>query len=117
MQKGGGAPGGIDVTECNDGTVCPCSPHAHRLPLELKLPPADAYHKLRHTIEEVNALIATHYGDDERHRVGGWAGGVAGGQELELRVPHQKMRASGRNCLTHITTPCRRCRRCCSWTR
>lgn len=40
-----------------------------RLLLELKLPPADAYHKLRHTIEEVNALIATHYGDDEAHRV------------------------------------------------
>ncbi|KAG2486973.1 hypothetical protein HYH03_014346 [Edaphochlamys debaryana] len=29
-----------------------------RLITELKLPPADAYHKLRHTIEEVNNLIA-----------------------------------------------------------
>lgn len=29
-----------------------------RLITELKLPPADAYHKLRHTIEEVNALIS-----------------------------------------------------------
>eukprot|EP00735_Rhodelphis_limneticus_P008737 TRINITY_DN2227_c0_g1::TRINITY_DN2227_c0_g1_i1::g.6655::m.6655 TRINITY_DN2227_c0_g1::TRINITY_DN2227_c0_g1_i1::g.6655 ORF type:complete len:985 (+),score=308.55,sp/Q5F3X4/U5S1_CHICK/61.14/0.0,GTP_EFTU/PF00009.22/2.7e-47,EFG_IV/PF03764.13/2.7e+03,EFG_IV/PF03764.13/8.7e-27,EFG_C/PF00679.19/1.7e+03,EFG_C/PF00679.19/2e-21,Miro/PF08477.8/5.2e-08,GTP_EFTU_D2/PF03144.20/2.8e-07,EFG_II/PF14492.1/1.2e-05,MMR_HSR1/PF01926.18/2.2e-05,Dynamin_N/PF00350.18/0.4,Dynamin_N/PF00350.18/1.9,Ras/PF00071.17/0.0052,Se len=28
-----------------------------RLILELKLPPADAYHKLRHTIDEVNNLI------------------------------------------------------------
>lgn len=28
-----------------------------RLVLELKLPPADAYHKLRHTIEEVNNII------------------------------------------------------------
>ena len=28
-----------------------------RLVLELKLPPADAYHKLRHTIDEVNNLI------------------------------------------------------------
>ena len=29
-----------------------------RLIVELKLPPADAYHKLRHTIEEVNALVS-----------------------------------------------------------
>ncbi|MEW5309265.1 MAG: hypothetical protein WDW38_001161 [Sanguina aurantia] len=29
-----------------------------RLITELKLPPSDAYHKLRHTIEEVNAVIA-----------------------------------------------------------
>jgi U5 small nuclear ribonucleoprotein component len=29
-----------------------------RLILELKLPPADAYHKLKHTIEEVNAILA-----------------------------------------------------------
>ena len=28
-----------------------------RLITELKLPPADAYYKLRHTIEEVNAAI------------------------------------------------------------
>ena len=77
----------------------PTHPPPHRLPLELKLPPADAYHKLRHTIEEVNTLIATHYGDGERHRVGGrgraggasWQGqGQGRGQGL-----HQKMRASG----------------------
>ena len=29
-----------------------------RLVLELKLPPSDAYHKLRHTIEEVSRSIA-----------------------------------------------------------
>ena len=28
-----------------------------RLMLELKLPPTDAYFKLRHTIEEVNSII------------------------------------------------------------
>lgn len=28
-----------------------------RLIVELKLPPADAYHKIRHTIEDVNAAI------------------------------------------------------------
>jgi len=31
-----------------------------RLILELKLPPADAYYKLKHTIEEVNACIERH---------------------------------------------------------
>ena len=36
-----------------------------RLITELKLPPADAYHKLRHTIEEVNLLIATYSGGDD----------------------------------------------------
>lgn len=47
----------------------PCLTASRRLLLELKLPPTDAYHKLRHTIEEVNTLIATHYGDDEQHLV------------------------------------------------
>ncbi|KFM22860.1 116 kDa U5 small nuclear ribonucleoprotein component [Auxenochlorella protothecoides] len=32
-----------------------------RLITELKLPPADAYHKLRHVVEEVNALVRAHY--------------------------------------------------------
>jgi len=31
-----------------------------RLILELKLPPADAYHKLVHIISEVNGLIESH---------------------------------------------------------
>ena len=35
-----------------------------RLITELKLPPNDAYHKLRHTIEEVNALILQYGGND-----------------------------------------------------
>ncbi len=42
--------------------ACICAPQVDRLITELKLPPADAYHKLRHTIEEVNALISTHSG-------------------------------------------------------
>lgn len=42
---------------------------ARRLLLELKLPPPDAYHKLRHTIEEVNTHIATFYGDDDKWQV------------------------------------------------
>lgn len=34
-----------------------------RLITELKLPPNDAYHKLRHTIEEVNAVIVKYGGE------------------------------------------------------
>eukprot|EP00743_Colponemidia_sp_Colp-15_P002126 GILK01002308.1.p1 GENE.GILK01002308.1~~GILK01002308.1.p1 ORF type:complete len:1002 (+),score=162.07 GILK01002308.1:66-3008(+) len=30
-----------------------------RLILELKLPPADAYHKIRHTLEEINGVLAS----------------------------------------------------------
>jgi translation elongation factor EF-G len=36
-----------------------------RLITELKLPPTDAYHKLRHTIEEINALISTFSGGND----------------------------------------------------
>ena len=32
--------------------------------MELKLPPTDAYHKIRHTIDEVNALIAAYSGNN-----------------------------------------------------
>ena len=32
--------------------------------LELKLPPADAYYKMKHIIEEVNALLSV-YSDDK----------------------------------------------------
>ena len=35
-----------------------------RLITELKLPPNDAYHKLRHTIEEVNTLILQYGGPE-----------------------------------------------------
>lgn len=41
-----------------------CINKIDRLILELKLPPQDAYYKLRHIIEEINALIAL-YSDDE----------------------------------------------------
>ena len=36
-----------------------------RLITELKLPPVDAYNKLRHTMEEVNALILKYSGNNE----------------------------------------------------
>jgi translation elongation factor EF-G len=54
-----------------------------RLITELKLPPADAYYKLRHTIEEVNACIAANAGaanENGELEVGGWVG-VGGCQE------------------------------------
>jgi U5 small nuclear ribonucleoprotein component len=31
-----------------------------RLVLELRLPLADAYHKIKHTVEEINAIIDTY---------------------------------------------------------
>ena len=34
-----------------------CINKVDRLMLELKLPPADAYFKLRHIVDEVNAII------------------------------------------------------------
>ncbi|CAI5476923.1 unnamed protein product [Closterium sp. Yama58-4] len=37
-----------------------CINKVDRLITELKLPPPDAYHKLRHTLEEINALIASY---------------------------------------------------------
>lgn len=48
-----------------------------RLIVELKLPPADAYHKLRHTIEEVNALVAAAYGADSGAALSPVKGNVA----------------------------------------
>ena len=41
-----------------------------RLIVELKLPPTDAYHKIRHTIDEVNALIAAYSGNNPNLEVG-----------------------------------------------
>jgi U5 small nuclear ribonucleoprotein component len=35
-----------------------CINKVDRLILELKLPPTDAYHKLKHTIDEVNGILA-----------------------------------------------------------
>ena len=47
---------------CDAGGRALRAAQVDRLITELKLPPADAYHKLRHTIEEVNALITTYSG-------------------------------------------------------
>ena len=45
--------------------ICVFVNKVDRLILELKLPPADAYHKIRHTLEEINAIIEATYGGDE----------------------------------------------------
>ena len=58
-------------------TVCLVITKLDRLITELKLPPADAYHKLRHTIQEVNALIAAAYGGDPAAAVDPIKGNVA----------------------------------------
>lgn len=39
-----------------------------RLMLELKLPPQDAYFKLKHIVEEINALMSV-YGDAENPKI------------------------------------------------
>ncbi|GFS72205.1 116 kDa U5 small nuclear ribonucleoprotein component [Nephila pilipes] len=44
--------------------ICICINKIDRLMLELKLPPQDAYYKLRHIIEEINGLLST-YADDK----------------------------------------------------
>jgi len=44
--------------------VTVCINKIDRLILELKLPPTDAYYKLRHVIDEINALLST-YSDTE----------------------------------------------------
>jgi U5 small nuclear ribonucleoprotein component len=44
--------------------VCLVINKIDRLVLELKLPPADAYFKLKHVIEEVNAVLIAETGDE-----------------------------------------------------
>lgn len=39
-------------------TITVCINKIDRLMLELKLPPQDAYYKIRHTLDEINGLIA-----------------------------------------------------------
>ncbi|XP_074592967.1 116 kDa U5 small nuclear ribonucleoprotein component-like [Brevipalpus obovatus] len=43
-----------------------CINKIDRLILELKLPPADAYFKLRHTLDEINSLVQEYSDDEER---------------------------------------------------
>jgi len=45
-----------------------CINKIDRLMLELKLPPQDAYYKLRHIVEEINGLLSL-YSDDENAKI------------------------------------------------
>jgi U5 small nuclear ribonucleoprotein component len=51
-----------------------CINKIDRLVLELKLPPSDAYYKLKHIVDEVNALIARY--TEEATASANWANGV-----------------------------------------
>lgn len=48
-----------------------------RLITELKIPPGDAYFKIRHIIDEINALIFTHGGGEEKLQVDPIKGNIA----------------------------------------
>lgn len=49
--------------------ICLLITKVDRLITELKVPPNDAYFKLRHTIDEVNALIQLHSGNNAAFQV------------------------------------------------
>lgn len=53
-----------------------CINKIDRLILELKLPPQDAYFKLKHIIEEINSLLTTHSGGESPHVVSPVIGNV-----------------------------------------
>ncbi|KAJ9597250.1 hypothetical protein L9F63_011886, partial [Diploptera punctata] len=48
--------------------IAVCINKIDRLMLELKLPPQDAYYKLRHIVEEINGLLSL-YSDDENPKI------------------------------------------------
>ena len=52
----------IRIAAAEGQAMCLVLSKIDRLIVELKLPPADAYFKLRHTIQEVNNLVASAYG-------------------------------------------------------
>ncbi len=57
-------------------SLCLVVSKVDRLITELKLPPADAYFKLKHTIKEVNDEVAKYYGPDAPVVCRGCVGGV-----------------------------------------
>ncbi len=55
---------------CQEGLpICLLISKVDRLITELKVPPTDAYFKLRHTIDEVNSLIQLHSGNNAAFQV------------------------------------------------
>lgn len=56
---------------CQEGLpICLLISKVDRLITELKVPPTDAYFKLRHTIDEVNSLIQLYSGNNSDYQVG-----------------------------------------------
>ncbi|KAJ8313489.1 hypothetical protein KUTeg_008050 [Tegillarca granosa] len=56
--------------------VTVCINKIDRLILELKLPPTDAYYKLRHILDEINGLISVYAEDEESHTISPLMGNV-----------------------------------------
>ena len=55
---------------CQEGLpICLLISKVDRLITELKVPPTDAYFKLRHTIDEVNSLIQLYSGNNPDYQV------------------------------------------------
>lgn len=67
----------IKVAAAERLSLCLVISKVDRLILELKMPPADAYHKIYHTIQEVNSLIAAAYGPEAGAKVDPVKGNVA----------------------------------------
>ncbi|KAH6939557.1 hypothetical protein HPB50_019512 [Hyalomma asiaticum] len=56
--------------------ICICINKIDRLMLELKLPPQDAYYKLRNIVDEINSLITLYSEDPEQQQVSPLLGNV-----------------------------------------
>lgn len=56
--------------------ICICINKIDRLMLELKLPPQDAYYKLRHIVEEINGLLSLYSDENEAISVSPLLGNV-----------------------------------------
>lgn len=67
----------IQVAAAEGLRICLLVSKVDRLITELKLPPADAYHKLRHVIQEVNAIVAVAFGGDPSAALDPGKGNVA----------------------------------------
>ncbi|CAN7937254.1 unnamed protein product [Ixodes hexagonus] len=62
--------------------ICICINKIDRLMLELKLPPQDAYYKLKNIVDEVNALITLYSEDPQQQQVSPLLGNVCFGSSL-----------------------------------
>lgn len=64
-----------------------CINKVDRLIVELKLPPTDAYYKLRHIVDEVNGMLRYRWGRAATtcYRVDRW---LSSGQAYDSRCPH-----------------------------